>query len=91
MNTTKKKSNIPLRRCMVTGVQLPKASLLRLVRTPQGQLVIDPTGKLNGRGAYVQKDVNLLDRLKKTQLLKKQFAVVVDDAFYELLAKAMHA
>jgi predicted RNA-binding protein YlxR (DUF448 family) len=76
---------------MVTGVQLPKASLLRLVRTPQGQLVIDPTGRLNGRGAYVQKDVTLLDRLKKTQLLKKQFAVAVDDAFYELLAKAMHA
>jgi predicted RNA-binding protein YlxR (DUF448 family) len=76
---------------MVTGVQMPKASLLRIVLTPQGQLVIDPTGKINGRGAYLQKDVTLLDRLKKTQLLKKQFALSVDEAFYALLEKAMHA
>ena len=89
MNTTKKKSSTPIRRCLVTGEQLPKQTLLRIVLTPQGQLSIDPSGKLNGRGAYLQKNVDLIDRLKKGQYLKKQFAMDVDEKFYDLLKKAM--
>jgi predicted RNA-binding protein YlxR (DUF448 family) len=73
----------------VTGEQLPKQTLLRIVLTPQGQLSIDPSGKLNGRGAYLQKNVDLIDRLKKGQYLKKQFAMDVDEKFYDLLKKAM--
>jgi predicted RNA-binding protein YlxR (DUF448 family) len=89
MNTTKKKSNFPIRRCLVTGEHLPKESLLRIVLTPQGQLIIDPTGKQNGRGAYVQKNIELIDRLKKGQLLKKQFSMDISDDFYDLLKKAI--
>jgi predicted RNA-binding protein YlxR (DUF448 family) len=89
MNTTKKKSSTPIRRCLVTGEQLPKQTLLRIVLTPQGQLSIDPSGKLNGRGAYLQKNVDLIDRLKKGQYIKKQFAMDVDEKFYDLLKKAM--
>jgi predicted RNA-binding protein YlxR (DUF448 family) len=74
---------------MVTGEHLPKESLLRIVLTPQGQLIIDPTGKQNGRGAYVQKNIELIDRLKKGQLLKKQFSMDVSDDFYDLLKKAI--
>jgi predicted RNA-binding protein YlxR (DUF448 family) len=73
----------------VTGEQLPKQTLLRIVLTPQGQLSIDPSGKLNGRGAYLQKNVDLIDRLKKGQYIKKQFAMDVDEKFYDLLKKAM--
>ena len=89
MNTTKKKSNTPIRRCLVTGEQLPKQTLLRIVMTPQGQLMIDPSGKLNGRGAYIQKNVQLIERLKKSQLLRKQFAIEIPEDFYDLLRKAM--
>ena len=89
MNTTKKKSSTPIRRCLVTGEQLPKQTLLRIVLTPQGQLSIDPSGKLNGRGAYLQKNVDLIDRLKIGQYIKKQFAMDVDEKFYDLLKKAM--
>jgi predicted RNA-binding protein YlxR (DUF448 family) len=73
----------------VTGEQLPKQTLLRIVLTPQGQLSIDPSGKLNGRGAYLQKNVDLIDRLKIGQYIKKQFAMDVDEKFYDLLKKAM--
>jgi predicted RNA-binding protein YlxR (DUF448 family) len=73
----------------VTGEQLPKQTLLRIVLTPLGQLSIDPSGKLNGRGAYLQKNVDLIDRLKKGQYIKKQFAMDVDEKFYDLLKKAM--
>lgn len=90
MNTTKKKSSLPIRRCLVTGEQLPKATLLRIVLTPLGQLMIDPSGKQNGSGAYIKKDVTLLDRLKKGQLLRKQFAVEVSEDFYDLLKKELH-
>jgi predicted RNA-binding protein YlxR (DUF448 family) len=89
MNTTKKKSNTPIRRCLITGEQLPKQTLIRMVLTPQGQLLIDPSGKLNGRGAYLKKNIDLIERLKKGQYLKKQFAVEVTDDFYDQLKKAM--
>jgi predicted RNA-binding protein YlxR (DUF448 family) len=89
MNITKKKSSTPIRRCFVTGEHLPKETLLRIVLTPLGQLMIDPSGKQNGRGAYVQKKVDLIERLKKGQLLKKQFALDIPEDFYDLLKKAM--
>jgi uncharacterized protein len=90
MNTTKKKSSFPIRRCLVTGEQLPKTTLLRIVLTPLGQLMIDPSGKQNGRGAYIKKDVTLIERLKKGQFLRKQFAVEVSEDFYVRLKKALH-
>ena len=89
MNTTKKKNSTPIRRCLVTGEQLPKQTLLRIVLTPQGQLMIDPSGKVNGRGAYLKKHIDLIERLKKGQYLKKQFGKEVSDDFYDLLKKAM--
>jgi predicted RNA-binding protein YlxR (DUF448 family) len=89
MNTTKKKSSFPIRKCLITGEQLPKQTLLRIVLTPQGQLLIDPSGKINGRGAYLKKNIDLLERLRKGQFLKKQFAVEVTDDFYDQLKKAM--
>jgi predicted RNA-binding protein YlxR (DUF448 family) len=74
---------------LVTGEHLPKQTLLRIVLTPQGQLMIDPSGKLSGRGTYLKKNVDLIDRLKKGQLLNKQFAVEIPDDFYDLLKKAL--
>ena len=91
MNTTKKKNSTPIRRCLVTGEQLPKQALLRIVLTPQGQLMVDLSGKINGRGAYIQKNIDLLERLKKGQYLKKQFGIDFPENFYDLLKKAIHA
>jgi predicted RNA-binding protein YlxR (DUF448 family) len=91
MNTTKKKNSTPIRRCLVTGEQLPKQTLLRIVLTPQGQFMVDLSGKINGRGAYIKKNIDLLERLKKGQYLKKQFGIDIAEDFYDLLKKAIHA
>ena len=45
---------VPLRKCVVTGEQLPKKELIRVVRNKEGEVFIDPTGKMNGRGAYLK-------------------------------------
>lgn len=46
---------IPMRKCVVTQERFPKKELIRVVRTPEGQVEIDLTGKRNGHGAYMQK------------------------------------
>lgn len=59
---------IPMRRCVATGEQLPKKELLRVVRTPEGTLAVDVTGKANGRGAYLKKIPLQLRRHVKRKL-----------------------
>lgn len=81
---------IPLRRCLVTGERLPKKELLRIVRTPEGILKIDPSGKLNGRGAYIKKDPEVIPLLKKKRLLEAALSVQVDESFYEELTAYLH-
>ncbi|MDE5539028.1 MAG: YlxR family protein, partial [Bacilli bacterium] len=50
---------IPMRTCVVTREKLEKRDLLRIVRTPDGEVITDETGKANGRGAYLKKDVDV--------------------------------
>ena len=59
-----KKRKIVLRSCIVTREKLPKSELLRIVRTPEGKVEIDITGKMNGRGAYLKKDLSVLERAR---------------------------
>ena len=61
-----KVKKVPLRTCVITKEQLPKQELLRVVRTPEGEVKVDLTGKLNGRGAYIKKDVTVLEKAKKS-------------------------
>lgn len=90
MNTTKKKNKLPLRRCLVTGEQGEKSSLIRMVKTTDGQLVVDLTGRVNGRGAYLKKDASLIPLLIKGKYLTKLFGIEPTPAFIESLTKAIH-
>ena len=56
-----KVKKIPLRTCVITREKLPKKDLLRIVRTPEGNVLVDETGKMNGRGAYIKKDIQVLE------------------------------
>ena len=58
-----KVKKIPMRTCIVTREKLPKGQLVRVVRTPEGTVVIDTTGRTNGRGAYLKKIYKLLKKL----------------------------
>lgn len=74
---------IPMRRCVATGEQLPKKELLRIVRSPEGKLLVDLTGKANGRGAYLKKDADAVERARKTRALERALEVSVPDEFWE--------
>ncbi len=74
---------IPMRRCVVSGESLPKKELLRIVKTPEGALKVDPTGKLNGHGAYIKKSVETLEAAIKKKTLTKVFAMEIDATLYE--------
>ena len=60
-----KKKKIPMRRCIVSNEMKPKKEMLRIVKTPEGELAIDPTGKKNGRGAYVSMEPELVEKAQK--------------------------
>ena len=78
-----KNKKIPLRTCIVTKENLPKSELLRIVRTPDGDIEVDESGKLNGRGAYIKKDIAVLEKAKKNKILDKVLETEISDDIYD--------
>lgn len=76
---------IPMRTCVLTREKCPKVELIRIVRTPEGEVVIDETGKMNGRGAYLKKDAEVIERAKKTKVLNRHLEIEVPDSIFEEL------
>ena len=74
---------IPMRRCLATNESLPKKDLLRIVRTPEGEVKVDLTGKLNGKGAYISKSIEALQIAKNKGLIAKALQVDVSDEIYQ--------
>ena len=74
---------IPLRTCVVTKEKFPKGELLRIVRTKDGDILVDETGKMNGHGAYIKKDLAVLEKAKKTKALDRYLEVSIPDSVYE--------
>ncbi len=78
---------IPMRSCVVTLEKLPKKELIRVVRTPEGNVIVDESGKANGRGAYLKKDLNTFNIAQKNKILNKKLEVEVPDSIYDELRK----
>ena len=78
-----KVKKIPMRTCVVTKESLPKKELLRIVRTPEGDIEVDETGKSNGRGAYIKKDLSVLEKARKSKILEKRLECEIEDSVYE--------
>ena len=76
---------IPMRSCVVTGEKLPKKELIRVVRTPEGNVIVDETGKANGRGAYLKKSIETFEKASKSKILNRKLEVEVPDSIYEEL------
>lgn len=81
---------IPMRKCIATGEQCAKKDLLRIVRTPQGQVEIDLGGKMNGRGAYLKKDITAIQIAEKKKLLQRALEVEIDSSFFEKLKEVVN-
>lgn len=76
---------IPMRSCVVTKEKLPKKELVRVVRTPEGNVIVDLSGKVNGRGAYLKKDLDVFEKAKKSKILSKHLGVEVEDSVFDEL------
>ena len=73
----------PARRCMACNEQKEKNELLRIVRTPEGNVEIDLTGKKNGRGAYICKSEECLKKIVKSKKLERIFEKEISQEFYD--------
>ena len=86
-----KTKKIPLRTCVVTNEKLPKKELLRIVRTPEGKIEPDLSGKLNGRGAYIKASLEVLEKAKKNKSLNRHLEVVLSDEDYERIKEVIES
>jgi len=80
-----KKRKIPERKCVVTNEMKPKKELIRVVRNKEGEVFVDPTGKKNGRGAYLTKSLKVIEEAEKTNVLNRHLNAEIDSAIYEEL------
>ena len=85
-----KTRKIPLRTCVVTKENLPKQELLRIVRNKTGEVKVDETGKLNGRGAYIKKDMAVLEKAIKSKILDKKLECEVEDSIYDEIRRIIN-
>lgn len=84
-----KEKKIPLRKCVITGEQHPKGEMFRVVRTQEGNVVIDLTGKVRGHGAYVSKDKKVIELARKKKTLNRALEVEVPDSIYDELIEKL--
>ncbi len=78
-----KPKKIPMRTCVITKEKCEKRDLLRIVRTKEENVLVDPTGKQNGRGAYLKKDIDVINKAEKTKILERILEVSIPDSIYE--------
>ncbi|MEG0771215.1 MAG: YlxR family protein [Clostridia bacterium] len=88
MQTEKK---LPQRLCMGCNTPKPKKELIRIVKTKDGEITIDETGKKSGRGAYICKDVKCFNKIKKSKRLEKALKTTISDEIYECLEKSLQS
>lgn len=80
-----RKRKIPQRKCIITNEMKPKKDLIRIVRNKEGEVFVDPSGKKNGRGAYLSGDLQVIEEAEKNSILDKQLNAQVDSSIYEEL------
>lgn len=79
---------VPMRTCVVSKEKLPKKELIRVVRTPNGEIIIDDEkGKANGRGAYLKKSLQVLEKARKSQILNKYLEVEIPNDIFDKLER----
>ncbi len=80
---------IPLRKCMGCGEMKPKKELVRIVKTPEEEIVLDLTGKKNGRGAYICRSAECLKKARKSKRIEKSFQCQIPDEVYDKMAEEL--
>lgn len=83
MEQNKKQKKIPLRQCLGCNEHKPKKELLRVVRTPEGEAVLDFTGKRSGRGAYICYDIKCLKKARRSKRIESNLEIRIPEEIYD--------
>lgn len=78
-------AKIPMRMCLGCNEMKPKKELMRVVKSPEGEISLDFTGKKNGRGAYVCRSEECFNKARKARRFEKSFSCRIDDDVYEVM------
>ena len=78
---------VPLRQCIGCGEMKNKREMIRILKTPEGEFMLDPTGRKNGRGAYICRDAQCLEKAKKSKALDRSFRMSIPAEVYESLER----
>lgn len=76
---------IPYRTCIITREKYPKNDLFRIVKNKDGEVFIDLTGKVNGRGVYLKKDLKIIEKARNNKNLERNLETKVPESIYEQL------
>ena len=83
MQQNSRVKKMPIRQCLGCGEHITKKEMLRVVRTPQGDVELDFTGKKSGRGAYICRSLSCLKKARKSRRLDKSLNVAIPDEVYD--------
>lgn len=86
-----KPKKIPMRMCLGCGEMKPKKELIRAVRSPEGEISLDFTGKKAGRGAYICRSGECLEKARKGRRFEKSFSCKIEESVYEVMANELAA
>ena len=81
---------IPMRRCLATNQSFPKKDLLRIVRTPEGEVKVDLTGKLNGKGAYLSRSLEALQIARNKKVLNRALETEIPEEIYQEIERIIN-
>ncbi|MBR5201904.1 MAG: YlxR family protein [Clostridia bacterium] len=85
-----KQKKIPMRKCTGCGEQKPKKELVRVVKTPDGEILLDLTGKASGRGAYICNSADCLKKARKSKRIDRTFEMTIPDSIYEQMEEEIN-
>lgn len=86
--TTAKK--LPVRRCVGCGEHLPKNTLVRVLRTPEGEIILDLSGKKSGRGAYICKKASCLKKARKSRRIEASLECSIPETVYDRMEEEIN-
>ena len=81
---------IPMRRCLATNESFPKKDLLRIVRTPEGEVKVDESGRLNGKGAYISRSMEALEIARKKNVLSRALETEIPEEVYDEIERIVN-
>ena len=88
-NVTPVVRKTPTRRCTGCGEHFPKNTLIRVLRTPEGEVILDLTGKKNGRGAYICKSAACFKKARKSKRIEASLECVISEELYERMEEEL--